>query len=54
MHELHLASQRTGLKITDIIADAVHAAMNDTLQRIEKTTPIGFSQHQASQPQPAA
>ncbi len=58
MHELHLASQRTGLKITDLIASAVHAAMNEALQRNETTTPIGFatshqrSQQQTQQPQP--
>lgn len=46
MHELHLASQRTGLKITELIADAVHAAMNQTLERSEKTTPIGFTTSQ--------
>ncbi len=50
MHELHLASQRTGLKITDLIADAVHAAMNDALQRNDKSTPIGFAtSHQPQQ-----
>jgi hypothetical protein len=50
MHELHLASQRTGLKITDLIADAVHDAMNEALERSEKSTPIGFAtSHQPQQ-----
>lgn len=42
-HELYLASCRTGLPITQLVADAVHAAMNDALQRNDKSTPIGFA-----------
>lgn len=44
MHELHLASKRTGLRITELIADAVHEAMNKTLQGEPPTpAPVGFA-----------
>jgi len=54
MHELHLASRRTGLKITELISDAVHAAMNDALQRTDKPAPIGFTPPQQQQQQTVA
>ena len=48
MHELHRVSRDTGLPISRLIGDAVHAAMN---ARLEQAQPIGFTQ---GQPRPAA
>ena len=45
MHELHRASRDTGLPISRLVGDAVHAAMNSRLERPQP--PIGFVQHQA-------
>ncbi len=43
MHELHRVSRDTGLPISRLIGDAVHAATNS---RLEQTRPIGFTQGQ--------
>jgi hypothetical protein len=48
MFELHRASRESGLPISQLIGDAVHAAMNS---RLDRTQPIGFTQ---GQPRPAA
>jgi hypothetical protein len=53
MHELHLASRHTGLPITHLIRDAVHAAMNQSLeQKPAAPAPIGFTP--PASPAPAA
>lgn len=51
MHELHLTSRASGKKITELIAEAVHGAMNARLDR-QVSAPIGFTT--AQQPQSAA
>lgn len=49
MHELHLASRDTGKPITVLIADAVHASMNERLER-QATPAIGFATGSAAVP----
>ena len=53
MHELHVASRQTGLPITRLVGDAVHAAMNVRLEQSHQPQRIGFVQPEP-QPRPAA
>jgi hypothetical protein len=52
MFEVYQVAQETGRPITDIIADAVHSAMNTRFDQNQRQ-PIGFIQTQQS-PRPAA
>ena len=52
MFEVYQVAQETGRPITDIIADAVHSAMNTRFDQSQRQ-PIGFIQTQQS-PRPAA
>jgi hypothetical protein len=53
MHELHLASKQTGLPISRLVGDAVHAAMNVRLEQTQPPQRIGFVQPEST-PRPAA